>query len=160
MADFGIIQGAWAQSKPVDAKRFVPDPGVYRCIVDDVKSMLMETKKGLKVCIRWKLKIIEGEFKDFDFEKTEWLSDNKSCAFLKGEMRILGLEIPVNANDIDIALSQAAGLFVNVEVAKQGEFTNIFIRERIRNAAFAQTSNDDLSVFDNPAHYVGPDMDY
>lgn len=160
MADFSIIQNAWSKAKPIDAQRFIPEPGSYRCCIDDVKSMLMETKKGLKVCIRWKFQIIEGDYTGFRFEKTEWLSDNKSCAFLKGELRTLNIDIPVNANDLDIALSRAIGMSVAVDVTKHGEFTNISIRELIQNGAFASTANDDLSVFDTPASYVGAEMDY
>ena len=153
MVNFSMIQGVWANAKTMDFSKITPDPGVYSCSIYDVSAMACETKRGTLARVKWIFTIIEGDSQGAQFERADWLTDEKSCGRLKGSMKLLGLQIPDNPNDLDIALSPAVGMDVQIEVKRKGEFSNIYIR-RVLSVQENQSDPDDLSVFDTPAQKI------
>lgn len=128
MVDFGMIQGAWASSRPVEIGRIKPEPGTYKCTIRSAEPSVKDTRRGAMACVRWTFEIAEGDRAGCVFERTDWLDGDKACARLKGNMKLLRLDIPESPNDLDMALSAASGADVVVDVTRSGEYTNIYIK--------------------------------
>ena len=151
MVNFGLIQNAWTQAKTIEFGRIQPDPGLYNCTIYSVIPSVKDTKKGQMACVQWIFTINEGDHAGAQFDRTDWLDGEKSCSRLKGNMKLLGLDIPDNPNDLDLALRGAFGMDVLVEVKKTTDYTNIYIRKVL--ATQAKTDPDDLTVFDTPSNF-------
>ena len=151
MVDFSSIKTMWTSAKPMEfGKTATPDPGVYECSIDRVSFAMRETKFGDRACVTWNFSALdENKCTLFEFEKLDWLSDEKACARLKGNMRLLGISIPDDPCHLDQAFLQIVGAIVKIEVKKQGEYTNIYIKQ-VLSKPKPQTLDDELAVFDKP----------
>lgn len=161
MVNFDMIQTAWNAAKTMDFSKITPDPGIYNCSIFDAIASVCETKKGLMARVKWIFTIIDGDMQGAQFEKVDWLTDEKSCGRLKGNLKLLGLQIPDNPNDLDVALRPVAGMDVQIEVKVKDGFTNIYIR-RVLSVQEKQADPNDLSVFDTPPQRIEafPDDQY
>lgn len=157
MVNFGLIQNAWSQAKPAIG-RIQPEPGFYTCSIYTCMPSVVDTKKGQMARVQWIFTIKEGDLEGGQIERTDWLDGEKACSRLKGTMKILGLEIPDNPNDLDLALHRAQGMDVLLEVKKIDNYTNIYIRKVL--ATQTNVDPDDLSVFDAPVIQESPVDEY
>lgn len=155
MVNFGLIESAWAQSKPAMG-RIQPEPGFYKCSIYTCIPSVVDTKKGEMARVQWVFTVKEGDLEGGQIERTDWLDGEKACSRLKGTMKILGLEIPDNPNDLDLALYKAQGMDVLIEVKKAADYTNIYIRKVL--ATQVKADPDDLTVFDAPSSFDNPDI--
>jgi hypothetical protein len=128
-SDLAKQQKMWSGAKARSGLGKLP-AGTYEArIVSVVIKRAKSGKKGLAAV--WQLKVTGGKVKGATCFKRSNLGTKENMEFLKGELKVLDLEIPEDLTELPDVLNKAKGMLVEIRVVEKGEFSNIYFNEAL-----------------------------
>ena len=123
-AGLGNYQDVWAGTEPAERGEFgdIPD-GKYQARIDE--AILDTGKDGDRLQVKWTLSIVGPEFANRKVWQNSGLMDEKGIQMTKGNLKVLGIEIPEEITELPDTLDQVKNLVVDIAlVTKEGKGAN------------------------------------
>jgi len=113
---------------PVDERQFgeIPD-GKYRVVVDRVEITTARTSGN--AMLKWRLKILDGQFKNRLLFRNSVLSSPQMIAWLKSDLHLCGVDLE-KLSDLPGALERLLDIELEVTKRTRGDFENIYFNTR------------------------------
>ena len=104
------------------------DPGRYN--VQLAKAEIKESKKGSLMC-QWTLNFIDGKYAGKSIMKFSMLESEQNLEFFARDILRLEWEFPDDPEQMEQTLEEiiAADLTVQIEIVKNGDYTNIYFQK-------------------------------
>lgn len=133
---------AWYSVEPAKTQEFTELPeGKYIATIDAIKlnAPKQSGDKTIPEMLCYQMTVQDGELAGTKFRKEDGIWTEKSLAFIKRDILTLGCTIPRELADVPVALQNAVGATVEVEVVKTSkngkEYTNTYIRRLVNRMA-------------------------
>ena len=158
------LTNAWHTVQPAQLQEFIELPeGRYLTVIDAIKLNQPKQVKDkiIPETLVYELTVSDGEYQGSRFRKEDGIWTDKSLSFIKRDLLTLGCNIPRELQDVPLALQDAVGLTVEIEVVKTTkngrEYTNTYIRRVVNQMKPSDTQA--ASQF-NPPQGVSPMQRY
>lgn len=136
------LQKEWKQSKAKKRGSRLPE-GKY--IVRCIASKIARSRKAQRLQHEMALQVITPEkYKDKTFPRFTGLDNEGGLSWFKAEMKTLGLKLPKKIVNISRVIDECIDLVFEVEIRKNGDFTNVYINELVDEEALDTDQDEEL----------------
>lgn len=125
---------------PVEEKEFgdIPD-GKYRVAVDRVE---ITTTKRKTPALKWRLRILDGQYRGRILFRTSVLSSPQTIAWLKSDLHICGVDLQ-KLSELPSELERLLDVELDVTKRTRGDFDNVYFNKRAAGGALAAAREQD-----------------
>lgn len=126
--DLARFDGDFAAA-PVEEKEFgdVPD-GKYRVAVDRVE--IATTKRSKTPALKWRLRILDGQYRWRILFRTSVLSSPQTIAWLKSDLHLCGVDLQ-KLSELPCELERLLDVELDITKRTKGDFENVYFNKRL-----------------------------
>jgi hypothetical protein len=120
----------WKEAEAVEitGRIAVPD-GNYKCFLKNARVEFSKSSDRLQVA--WEIEVAEGKQKGKSIMKFDGLDNDVSMGWMKGTMKVLGMEIPKSITKLPGVFEEFfednKDIPINITVRTKDNFTNVYI---------------------------------
>lgn len=128
--DLTDLDDAYGKSAPPERPDDLPD-GNYQVVIEDMEVRASEAGNRY---LSWDLRVLAGECKGRHAFKRNMLQTAENLNFLKGDLAVAGLTL-AKLSELPVRCKALIKTCLEIRVKAKGEFSNIYIKKRMGDAA-------------------------
>lgn len=133
------LQKLWKKAEPKKIGAPLP-PDDYVARIDN--AVIGESRNG-RTQIDWTLTIIGGDYEGKIVHRYTGLETEENLSYLQGDLEVLELQVPDSIDDLGEVLTEAAGIMVDITVAKNNEYVNIYFNDVVEGDEEVEEEEDE-----------------